>query len=77
MPGGDRPNTEGAKLGEIIQTMAIFVVGFAAGYAWRDRISKARRAEEHERRERRRQQAAIREMNERFGSIELPSFLLH
>ena len=37
----------------IIQTIAIFMMGVAAGYTWRDRISQARRARERERRERR------------------------
>jgi hypothetical protein len=45
---------KGGKLGEIIQTIAIFAMGIAAGYTWRDRISKARRAKEREQRERRR-----------------------
>ena len=44
-------------MGEIIQTTAAFVVGIAVGYAWRDRISKARQAKERERRERRWQRA--------------------
>jgi hypothetical protein len=60
-------------LGEIIQTIGIFIVGIAAGYTWRDRISKARRAEEHERRERRRQQADKRAASDVFRHIGGPS----
>ena len=47
-------------MGEIFQAIGIFVMGIAAGYAWRDRISKARHAKERERRQRRRQQADAR-----------------
>jgi hypothetical protein len=45
-------------LGGIIRTIGIFIVGIAAGYTWRDRISLERRARERDRRERR-----IREIN--------------
>jgi hypothetical protein len=36
-------------MGKIILAIAFFTMGVAAGYTWRDRISKARRAKERER----------------------------
>ena len=44
-----------AKLGEIIETIMGFIVGVAAGFFWRDRISKARHARALEGRKRREQ----------------------
>ena len=62
---GNRPKT-GAKLGEIIQTTAALIVGIAAGYAWRGRLSKARRAKERK---------WEVQLTDGVGPIELPPFL--
>lgn len=37
-------------MGEIILTVAFFIIGLAAGYIWRDRVSKARHAKVREER---------------------------
>jgi hypothetical protein len=64
-------------LGQVIESIAILIVGIAAGYIWRDRISQARRAKERERRERKRQQAEINTLNYRISSTESASVRLH
>ena len=61
----------------IIQIIAIFVMGVAAGYTWRDRISQARRARERERRERRRRQIEATSMIDRVHSAEPTSSRFH
>jgi tartrate dehydratase alpha subunit/fumarate hydratase class I-like protein len=64
-------------LGQIIESIAILIMGIAVGYIWRDRISQARRAKERERRERKRQQAEIITSNYRISSTESASVRLH
>ncbi|MDR3487636.1 MAG: hypothetical protein P4M05_22380 [Bradyrhizobium sp.] len=54
-------------MGEIILTIAFFVMGVAAGYTWRERISRSRRAKQRER-VRRRRLAAANEMNSNASS---------
>jgi hypothetical protein len=62
-----------ATLERIVLTIAIFMMGVTAGYTWRDRISKARRAKEREQWERKRRLAAESEMKTNAVLSELKS----
>jgi hypothetical protein len=59
----------------IFLPIAIFIVGIAATYTWRDRISKARRAKEREQQARRSQLASGSETKTNAVLSEVKSFI--
>jgi hypothetical protein len=59
-------------LGEIILMIACFITGVATGYTWRNRISKARRAKERERRMRNRHDRSREGSTSVLRSLENP-----